>query len=73
MMLDPNDIPPYEETMDLIAESLQPTTALPISEAAALAAMSEETGVSTTLPVTPAVEKPTEPPPAWLPRFRRGR
>ena len=76
-MLNPDETqPPFEETIDLIAESLQPTTALPISEAAALAATrtpeADDGAVASTEPVTPVVEQPTEPPPAWLPRFRRG-
>jgi len=65
--------PPMEETTDLMEEALQPTTALPISEAAALAASMIEPGaVSPSLPLTPNLGQPTEPPPAWLPRIGDG-
>ena len=64
-----------EETTDIVDEALQPTTALPISEAAALAASmapNEAGAVSPSLPLTPSVGQPTEPPPAWLPRAGNG-
>jgi len=65
--------PPMEETTDLMEEALQPTTALPISEAAALAAtMFSASAVAPSLPLTPNIGAPTEPPPAWLPRSGDG-
>ena len=60
-----------DDAVDLVEEAFQPTTMLPISEAAALAAsmaQAGQSGVAQTLPVTPNVDQPTEPPPAWLPR-----